>query len=282
MTKCTGSPAEQWLESYLQGALPEAEAAEFEEHYFDCPVCLTQVEALQAVTLKLASQPRTPHKTLIAWPIRAGALGAIAALLVLGFFGYQARQKALRTTIAAGPVVSAPHSSPSSPSLHATPPSLAATAASKLADLTLPEFIAPNLRGESQDVSFEAGMKDYAGGNCRGAIASLKQVPAESAAARAAEFYSGACQMHMGNLAGADALLRKVADAGDSPQQEAALYELAQIALADNDLATAHKYLLHATSLRGDLERKAREQDHRITVLISQGSQATRKNQQAK
>jgi tetratricopeptide (TPR) repeat protein len=279
MTNCTGSPAEQWLESYLQGTLPEAEASKFEEHYFDCPVCLAQVEALQAIALKLASQPRTTHKTLISWPIRAGALGAIAALLVLGFFGYQARHKALQTTVAAGPVVAAP---PSSPSLHPAPPSLASTTASKLADLTLPAFIAPNLRGESQDASFEAGMKDYAGGNCRGAITNLEQVPAESAAARAAEFYSGACQMHMGNLAEAAALLRKVADAGDSPQQEAALYELAQIALADNDLATAHKYLLHATSLRGDLEQKAREQDRRITVLIGQDSQATRKNQQAK
>jgi hypothetical protein len=279
MTNCTGAPAEQWLESYLQGTLPEAEAAEFEEHYFGCPVCLAQVEALQAVTLKLASQPRTKHKALISWPARAGAIGAIAALLVLGFLGFQALHKAPPTTVATGPVVTAP---PSSPSLHPAPPSLASTAASKLADLTLPAFIAPNLRGESQDASFEAGMKDYAAGNCRGAIASLEQVPAESIATRAAEFYSGVCHMHVGNFAGAAVLLRRVAGAGDSPQQEVALYELAQIALADNDLATAHKYLLHVTSLRGDLEEKAREQDHRITVLIGQDSQAPGKDPEGK
>jgi tetratricopeptide (TPR) repeat protein len=279
MTNCTGAPAEKWLESYLQGTLPEAEAAEFEEHYFDCSVCLAQMEALQAVTRTLASQPRTTHKTLISWPIRAGALGAIAALLVLGFLGFQAWHKAPPPPVAAGPVVAVP---PSSQSAHPAPPTLASTAASKLADLALPAFVAPNLRGETQDASFEEGMKDYAAGNCRSAIASLEQVPSESAVARAAEFYSAACQMHNGNLVGAAALLRKVADAGDSPQQEAALYELAQIALVDNDLATAHKYLLHATSLRGDLEQKAREQDRRITVLIGQDSQATGENSEAK
>jgi tetratricopeptide (TPR) repeat protein len=279
MTNCTGAPAEQWLESYLQGTLPEAEAAKFEEHYFDCPVCLAQVEALQAVAHQLAGQPRKTSKTVISWPIRAGALGAIAALLVLGFLGFQAWHKAPPPTVATGPVVVAP---PSSPSLHPAPPTLASTAASKLADLALPAFTAPNLRGESQNASFEAGMKDYAGGNCRGAIASLEQVPAENAAARAAEFYSGACQMHIGNLTGAATLLRKVAEVGDSPQQEAALYELAQIALADNDLATAHRYLLHATLLRGDLERKAREQDRRVTVLIGQDSQAPGKNLEGK
>jgi predicted Zn-dependent protease len=151
-----------------------------------------------------------------------------------------------------------------------------------LADLTLPAFLAPNLRGESLDARFEAGMKEYANGNCRSAITALAQFPAESVEARAAQFYSGACQMRLGDFASASGLLRKVADGGDSPQQEAALYYLAQIALAGNDPATAHAYLLRTISLRGDLEGRAREQDRQIAKLIGQERQTKGENPEAK
>ena len=89
MTNCTGTPAEQWLQSYLAGTLPDFEARRFEEHYFDCPACLAQVEALQAVAFKLGSQPRKALRSPIAWPIRWSALATIAALLMLGFFTFR-------------------------------------------------------------------------------------------------------------------------------------------------------------------------------------------------
>jgi len=44
---------------------------------------------------------------------------------------------------------------------------------------------------------------------------------------------------------------------GDSPQQEAALYYLAQIALVHNDPTTARHYLARTIALRGDFERRA-------------------------
>jgi hypothetical protein len=48
-----------------------------------------------------------------------------------------------------------------------------------------------------------------------------------------------------------------VGDAGDSPQQEAAFYYLAQIALADNDATAARHYLSQTISLHGDFEKRA-------------------------
>ena len=87
MMHCTGKPTEEFLEAYLQGALPEAAAQSFEEHYFDCAVCLGQVEALQAVASKLASEPRPSEKKMIAWPLRVSLWGAIAATLLLGWVG---------------------------------------------------------------------------------------------------------------------------------------------------------------------------------------------------
>jgi tetratricopeptide (TPR) repeat protein len=149
---------------------------------------------------------------------------------------------------------------------------------SQLADLTLPAYFASNLRGENINTRFEAGMKEYVSGNCRDAITALAQVSAESTQARAAEFYSGACQIRLGNYASASEILRKVADAGNSPQQEAAFYSLAQIALTDNDPATARAYLSRTISLRGDLEERARAQDRQIAELISQNQPASMKN----
>jgi hypothetical protein len=257
MTNCTRKPAEQYVESYLQGTLAEVEAQEFEEHFFDCPVCLAQVEALQAVTHTLRNQPRNPPKAPIPWPIRVAAFGAIAALLFLGFLGYRSRNQRPQSSVASSPAIPAPSTQPSGP---AKPSSPASSALSSLADLTLPAFHAPNLRGQSGDPHFEAGMKAYSGQDCPHAIKTLSLVPVADEDSHPARFYTGVCQMHDGDLASAFQTLRGVAEAGDSPQQEAALYYLAQISLSRNDSTNARHYLARTISLRGDFERRARSE----------------------
>lgn len=267
MTNCTGSPAEQFLEAYLQGALPEDEAQRFEEHYFDCAVCLAKVEALQAVAQKLASEPREPLKEPIPWPTRVGtrlgALGAIAALLLLGFFGLRFRtgSKPLEIAGVAGSVTpAAPAHAPADPAPQARPSALAALSVSRLADLTPPAFLGANLRGQSRDAHFDAGMKAYASHAYLRAVQELSQVPAQDEDARAAQFYGGVCQMRLGHLPEARAALRAVADAGDSPQQEAALYYLAQTALLGDDSSEARRDLQSAIALHGDFEVRAKAQ----------------------
>ena len=257
MTNCTRKPAEEYVESYLQGTLAEVEAQKFEEHFFDCPVCLAHVEALQAAMHTLRNQPRNPPKAPIPWPIRIAAIGAIAALLFLGFLGYSARRRHPQPSVASGPVAPASQTQTSAP---AKPSSPASPTPSSLADLTLPAYQAPHLRGQSGDPHFEAGMKAYSSHDCPGALKTLSQVPAADEDSLAARFYSGTCQMHDGDLAEAFQTLHSVAEAGDSPQQEAALYYLAQIALVRNDPATARHYLARTISLRGDFERRARSE----------------------
>jgi predicted Zn-dependent protease len=107
---------------------------------------------------------------------------------------------------------------------------------------------------------FEAGMRAYNRQDCARALEALSRVPAADEASTAARFYSGVCLMHEGDLPGATHSLRGVADAGDSPQQEAAFYYLAQVSLAGNDAVTARRYLARTISLRGDLESRARSQ----------------------
>jgi hypothetical protein len=255
MSACTGRPADEWLEQYLQGTLPAREQEQFEEHYFDCPVCLARVQALQAAQIQLGRHPIPApiRKTPIAWPIR---VLAIAAMLLIGFVGYRIVSRhanppdiaANPTPLPAQPAATAPPNS--------TPP--AGPDLSLLADLALPAYRPPNLRGAVHDSAFAVGMKAYAKGDCPGAVSSLARVRAPNGDSLAASFYMGVCLLHEQKLPAAQDKLRQVAGAGDSPEREAALYYLAQVALARNDAAAARHSLERTVSLHGDFEQRAR------------------------
>jgi len=250
MTECSGTLTDRWLERYIQGTLPEDEAQQFEEHYFDCPACLVQVQALQAVALRLRNEPRKAARAPIAWPIRVSVLTAIAAMLVIGFFAFRLKHTS--------PPQQAVAVAPATPAAKPAPqPSLAAGAISRLADLTMPAFQASNLRGESGDPQFVEGMKAYTHQDCQSTVKALSQVPAHDEDSLAAQFFMGICQMHNGNLGTATRILESVANAGDSPQQEAALYYLAQVALERNDADAARRTLRRTVSLHGDFESRA-------------------------
>jgi hypothetical protein len=251
MSDCSGTLTDRYLERYIQGTLPENEAQQFEEHYFECPDCLAQVEALQVVARKLVTAPRPPGKAPIPWPIRASALTAIAAMLVIGFITFRVKHtQPPQQAVAVTPLVPVAKPGPL--------PSPAAESVSELADLTMPAFRAPTLRGQSGDPHFEDGMKAYTRQDCRSAAKTLALVPAHDEDSLAAQFFMGICQMHDGDMATATRILESVANAGDSPQQEAALYYLAQVALERNDAKTARRYLTRTVSLRGDFESRAR------------------------
>jgi tetratricopeptide (TPR) repeat protein len=200
--------------------------------------------------------------------MRLAALGAIAAILLISLGVLRARHQAERPSVAAmpaapaqQPVLSGPVPSNPAPSNPAQP---LAPALAQLADLALPPFQASHLRGENRNPQFEAGMKAYASQDCARAVKTLVQVPAADEDARGARFYSGVCLMQQGDLADAAERLRSVANAGDSPQQEAAFYYLAQIALANNDAAAARRSLGHAVQLHGDFEARAQAELSRI------------------
>jgi anti-sigma factor RsiW len=261
MTPCNGTSADRYLERYVQGTLPEFEARRFEEHFFECPVCLAQVEALQAVALKLGGQSLKMPKAVVSWPVRGAALAAIAALLLVGFFALRtSRPPAQPIAAVASPALSQPANS--APSI-ANPP-LTSAALSRLADLTLPPFRPAILRGESRDPHFDAGMKAFSRRDCPQALASLAQVPAQDENALAAHFYLGVCQMQQANLAAASKTLSAVAEAGDSPEQEAALYYLAQVAMLRNDATNARHDLARTIALHGDFEPRARIELNKI------------------
>jgi hypothetical protein len=246
-------PADQFAEDYVLGTLPETESAAFEDHYFACPVCLGMLEAVQAARMQLQAHPVQFKRAPIAWPYRIVALGAIAATLIAVAFVYQGREHRQQSTQA--------KTTPSSGSVEqpkSGQPAVIGRSVASLADLTLPTFRTFSLRGPAGDPAYEAGMKAYASQDCPTAEKHLAQVPAASQFGVAARFYTGVCLMHDNNLVEAAATLQKVANAGDSPQQEAALYYLGQIAVAQNDVASGDKWLNQTIALRGDFEKRAR------------------------
>ncbi len=258
MSDCIGAPAKQWLERYVDGALPEEESQPFELHYFDCPVCLAQVQAIQAVQEQLRLHPAPlpqARPKLLSWPALTWGLVGVAAALFIAAFNSQIVG-----------FIQGRHNQDAHINIEKKPaPTPANPAASgvqlaSLADLRLPAYHAPILRDGSVESVFQAGMRQYSAGNCPAAIQKLSTVDAHSSDALTARFYSGLCRMSSGDLASAAATLHRVAAAGDSPVQESALYYLAQIALARNDASEARTDLNQVVSLHGDLEQKAQSQ----------------------
>src|SRR5215469_8616752 len=95
MSHCIGAPARQWLEQYVEGTLPEAEAENFENHYFDCPVCLGELQAVQATqeALRRHPVPIAAPRRILEWPVSWRPIvgfGALAATLVVGLFTFRA------------------------------------------------------------------------------------------------------------------------------------------------------------------------------------------------
>jgi len=267
MTSCMGKPTDLYLERYLQGSLPEFEAQEFEEHYFACPVCHGQVQALGMVAAKLASQPATMPETatpvrVLSWPLRlpmrVAALGAIAAMLVIGVLGFRVYEARRHSSTPVSTAV-APALPPTQvwPVPAASVPA-ASTEAASLAGLSPPPFTAMRLRGPVTASAFTDGMAAYTRHDCRDALKSLSQVSNQDEDALAAEFYAGICEMKLGDMAAASAQLLQVANAGDSPQQEASLYYLAQVSLAGKNTEQARRYLVRTIALHGEFERRAR------------------------
>ena len=261
---------------------------EVERHAIACSSCAAELEDFRQFVAQLAATPRTPaaprapvypppvaRARIDRWRSRPIWYGVAAAVL-LAAVGGVCWQATLHVSPAQDPEAgidegNAPKSPTSSTNAPAQPavtagesapdkvPSLTDSDLSKLADMTLPPFSTKTLRGQ-EEPHFEAGMKAYASLDCRTAAIALTEVPAQDERAVAARLYTGVCQMHDGDLASAAQSLRGVANAGDSPQQEAALYYLAQIDLLGNNVTGARDYLAQAIKLHGEFEARARSE----------------------
>lgn len=251
MSECTGDPAERFLEPYIEGTLPEAQAQEFEEHYFGCKVCLAKLNTLQTVTLKLGARPRG---RVIRWPVNLAAAGAIAATLLLVLLGRQAMMRNI------GPKQEVAQRSPAPQQSHPAEAAVNRSSLRLLADMNLPVFQLALQRGQTDNPAFEVGMHAYARRDCAAAVKALGQVKAPDDKAPMARLYSGVCLMKEGQISLAAQNLKAASQARGSAEQEAAWYYLAQISLINEDATAARHYLSLTIASHGSFELRAQSE----------------------
>jgi tetratricopeptide (TPR) repeat protein len=252
----------------VEGTLSKSEEERFEEHYFDCPVCLEYLEAVEAVASQLEQNPvkvePVPARQLTAGWRWAWVFAGATVVIAIGFVSFIGMQHPTAPSVL---TVKAPVKT-QAPEVPRPTEKVSVTGPAQLADVAIPAYTAMALRGESRDEHFLAGMKAYQAGGYGEATTDLAQVPAESRDGLTARFYLGACQMHLNQLNRASATLNAIVAAGDSPEQEAALYYLAQIALVRHQVAEARMYLSRTIELHGDFEARARSQQHKLAAAI--------------
>jgi len=135
---------------------------------------------------------------------------------------------------------------------------------SQLADMTLPP--APkSLRINSPE--FAAGMRAYAGGDCTNAVPHLLRVSPEEEEGTTARFYAAACQLAAHKLIDATHNFLRVTGNVEAPEYEAAHYYLAQVMLANGDVASARRYLRCTIAMGGDYVAQARAQLDKVGAL---------------
>lgn len=275
---CRGERAEFEAEPYVRGTLETQAAEAFEEHFFACDPCLHHVEALQLAQQYLQTSASRPPSSIpsqqrrFRWTVLFGAAAAAIVITVIGIGMtgvFRAKFQPVAKTQQSPSSPATPDIAAKTPALPKPPkPTPAEVQIARLAEPVMPPYVRHELRGEGQiDPAFEKGMAAYSAKDCGGAVQHLDKVAPESSNGKAARLYAGACYLRLHDLDTAQRDLQMVVEAGDSPQQETAMFLLAQVELEQGHSVMAKHLLERTVSLQGDYERKARSQLRRLSNI---------------
>ena len=88
---CRQIEEQQMIERYLDGTLPETEVEAFEEHYFGCQHCFSELQLRHAAAIELASQsaPKASRlaaktRTFYSWALASGRCSSVGGDGCLG------------------------------------------------------------------------------------------------------------------------------------------------------------------------------------------------------
>ena len=88
---CRQIEEQEMIERYLDGTLPETEVEAFEEHYFGCQHCFSELQLRHAAAIELASQsapkasrPAARTRSFYSWALAAAAVLCIGCDECLG------------------------------------------------------------------------------------------------------------------------------------------------------------------------------------------------------
>jgi TolA-binding protein len=248
------------LEGYLLDRLSESDREEFEEHYFECESCFSQLQTGLTVQEELRRHPRVGRQagaTLLrrAW-FWTPAFTALALLLAVGIWWYSARERRSQPQVSSSPLKTNPEGSGRSQSF-----ALDAASLEKLARVEPPPYSAVVLRGAEDDAqeAFHKAMQYYLKGDFSNAIPGLQIAVKASPRTARFNFYLGACYLLTDQTDSAIESLRKTVSLDDPTYSEQAHFYLAKAYLRKKEVSRAEDELQTTIRLRGSKEAEADE-----------------------
>jgi TolA-binding protein len=246
------------LERYVLDRLTDPERDAFEQHYFACDSCFSQLQDALALQEELKQRPLVRTQTggaflrqLLPW---TPAFATLALLLAAGIWWYAGRggEPGHRASV---PAVSNPRASTQTRS--STPaPSL-----EELARLAPPPYSAVVLRGAEDEaqVNFRKAMRHYLEGDYAGAIPGLRAAVKASPETARFSFYLGACYLLTSQADSAIASFHKVISLDDQGYSPPAHFYLAKAYLRNKDVSRAEEELRAAAQRGGNHAAEATE-----------------------
>jgi len=246
---CTESSTEV-AERYLRGALDEASASTFEDHYFECERCFATLQDLRALREELSTGRATLGTAgRASW---ASPWLPLAALVVLGSAGafWYSRARPVE----------------------APAPTAATTTASILAELArvdAPAWTPVQLRGAESEASVRFGeaMVPYAKRDWPAALPLLREAARLDPGAPEVSFYRGASALLAGETPEAIESLRRVVSLGETPFLDEAHFLLAKAQLRSGNLPAAQAELRKVVELGGERRATARQLVERLALV---------------
>jgi tetratricopeptide (TPR) repeat protein len=247
------------IERYFLGQLTDTQRDEFEQHYFECDACSSQVQTGYAIQEGLRHQPlpSSPNPGWIRqkwlWMPAFALLGSLA--LAIGTWRYVGRpQQTPRQGSSPIPITKSkpqPNGGPktSGPNLE------------ELARVQPPAYSATLLRGAEDEAEVEFGnaMQHYLKGDFTDAIPGLRAATNASPRAARYSFYLGACYLITGQTGAAIASLQRTISLNETHYSQQAHYYLAIAYLQKKDVSRAKEELQLTVKPGGSMAAKAEE-----------------------
>ena len=248
------------LERYVLERLTEPERDEFEEHYFECASCFSQLQTALTVQAELRHQPPVPAQAggalarrVWAW---TPAFAALALLLVAGIWWYSARKHASSQQVSSSPTTA----NPAVPG-QSHPPLPAAASLEELARVEPPPYAAVVVRGADDEAheTFRKAMQYYLKGDYASAIPGLRAAAKTSPRTASFNFYLGACYLLTHQTDPAIESFGKTISLGDPVYSEPAHFYLAKAYLQKRNVSAAEEELRTTVGLGGSRAAEAAE-----------------------
>ena len=209
---CSDVAGQGLLAEYAAGRLSAEDRDAVEEHLFDCPACLRDLETLQDLRDELAAEAASAGRGGSRFVVSLLATAALVSLAV--GIAWQSRRPAL------------------SPAL------------TQIARVAPPVYTPFTVRSGDEGIArFDRAMTAYAAGDFRAAAIALRRVVASDPHNVQAAFYLGASLLLSGSAHDALAPLQTVIGAGPSPFFESARLLHAKAVLQTGDLDGAEREL---------------------------------------